>query len=162
MKYDNLLPNTSAIENEWRLMEQVQNTLQETDEEKQQWSRAAAGEEEQEIWSWGAGTDGQLATGWLQDEHTPKLLRSFSSSIGIVSSLSCGGAHVIAVAPGKPSTVINKHSLHVCYVNIAWLGLFAEQVEESWHGGGAILVNWATGRWLIVYNQRSSRLWKAL
>ncbi|KAL8518818.1 hypothetical protein ACS0TY_009970 [Phlomoides rotata] len=56
-------------------------------------------EEGQEIWSWGAGTDGQLATGRLQDEHTPQLLRSLSS-YGPITSLSCGGAHVIAVAPG--------------------------------------------------------------
>lgn len=56
-------------------------------------------EEEQEIWSWGAGTDGQLATGRFQDEHTPQLLHSLSS-FGPITSLSCGGAHVIAVAPG--------------------------------------------------------------
>lgn len=56
-------------------------------------------EEQQEIWSWGAGTDGQLATGGFQDEHTPQLLHSLSS-FGAITSLSCGGAHAIAVAHG--------------------------------------------------------------
>ncbi|KAL2519427.1 Regulator of chromosome condensation (RCC1) family protein [Abeliophyllum distichum] len=55
-------------------------------------------EREQEIWSWGAGTEGQLGTGRLQDEHTPQLLHSFSS-FAPISSLSCGGAHVIALTP---------------------------------------------------------------
>ncbi|CAA3024809.1 Hypothetical predicted protein [Olea europaea subsp. europaea] len=59
-----------------------------------------AGEEEreQEIWSWGAGTEGQLGSGRLQDEDTPQLLHSLSS-FGPISSLSCGGAHVIALTP---------------------------------------------------------------
>ncbi|CAK9137071.1 unnamed protein product [Ilex paraguariensis] len=52
----------------------------------------------QEIWSWGAGTEGQLATGKLQDEHHPQLLSAFSS-FGSLSLLSCGGAHVIALTP---------------------------------------------------------------
>ncbi|KAI3467406.1 hypothetical protein Pfo_024069 [Paulownia fortunei] len=68
-------------------MEQVQKTVREDDEEQQ------------EIWSWGAGTDGQLATGSLQDEHSPQLLHSLSA-FGPITSLSCGGAHVIAVSPG--------------------------------------------------------------
>ncbi|KAG8366289.1 hypothetical protein BUALT_Bualt17G0060900 [Buddleja alternifolia] len=56
---------------------------------------------EQEIWSWGAGTDGQLATGKLQDEHTPQILRPLSAAFGgPITSLSCGGAHVIALSPG--------------------------------------------------------------
>lgn len=54
---------------------------------------------EQEVWSWGAGTEGQLGTEKLQDEHKPQLLRSFSS-FGSVSFLSCGGAHVIAITSG--------------------------------------------------------------
>lgn len=62
-------------------------------------------EEQQEIWSWGAGTDGQLATGRLQDEHSPQLLRSLSAAFGPITSLSCGGAHVIAVSPCTLSTV---------------------------------------------------------
>ncbi|XP_071702176.1 ultraviolet-B receptor UVR8 [Rutidosis leptorrhynchoides] len=53
--------------------------------------------EKQEIWSWGAGTDGQLATGLLQDEHIPQLL-PFQPSLSFIS---CGGAHVVALTPGK-------------------------------------------------------------
>ncbi|XP_051146069.1 ultraviolet-B receptor UVR8 [Andrographis paniculata] len=55
----------------------------------------------QEIWSWGAGTDGQLATGRgsLQDEHTPQLIRSLSA-FGRVTSLACGGAHAVALLSG--------------------------------------------------------------
>ncbi|XP_076948220.1 ultraviolet-B receptor UVR8-like [Bidens hawaiensis] len=55
-------------------------------------------EERQQVWSWGAGTDGQLGTGKLQDEHLPQilpLLPSFS-----LLFLSCGGAHVIALTHG--------------------------------------------------------------
>ncbi|EPS68384.1 hypothetical protein M569_06389, partial [Genlisea aurea] len=47
----------------------------------------------QEIWSWGAGTDGQLATGKLQDEFYPQRLRNLRP----IASLSCGGAHAIAL-----------------------------------------------------------------
>ncbi|CAH9087451.1 unnamed protein product [Cuscuta epithymum] len=54
---------------------------------------------EEEIWSWGAGTEGQLGTGRLLDEHHPQLLRSLSS-LGPVSLLACGGAHVIALISG--------------------------------------------------------------
>ncbi|KAJ0446983.1 putative regulator of chromosome condensation 1/beta-lactamase-inhibitor protein II [Helianthus annuus] len=54
-------------------------------------------EEKQELWSWGAGTDGQLGTGKLQDEHVPQLLPVLPS----LSLLSCGGAHVIALTHGK-------------------------------------------------------------
>lgn len=53
--------------------------------------------EEKEVWSWGAGTEGQLGTGKLQDEHIPQRLPILSS----LSLLSCGGAHVIALTPGK-------------------------------------------------------------
>ncbi|KAA8529475.1 hypothetical protein F0562_033726 [Nyssa sinensis] len=56
-------------------------------------------EESKEVWSWGAGTDGQLGTGKLQDEHFPQLLSSLSS-FGPISLLSCGGAHVIALTTG--------------------------------------------------------------
>ncbi|KAL0358023.1 UNVERIFIED_CONTAM: Ultraviolet-B receptor UVR8 [Sesamum calycinum] len=68
-------------------MERTQQAVQEDDEEQQ------------EIWSWGAGTDGQLATGRLQDEHSPQLLCSLSA-FGPIIFLSCGGAHVIALSPG--------------------------------------------------------------
>ncbi|CAH9115277.1 unnamed protein product [Cuscuta europaea] len=54
---------------------------------------------EEEIWSWGAGTEGQLGTGRLLDEHHPQFLRSLSS-LGPVSLLACGGAHVIALISG--------------------------------------------------------------
>ncbi|WJX57048.1 HECT-type E3 ubiquitin transferase [Trifolium repens] len=48
--------------------------------------------EEVRLWSWGAGTDGQLGTGRLQDEQIPQQI-----SLSSVSSLACGGAHVIAL-----------------------------------------------------------------
>ncbi|KAJ0095166.1 hypothetical protein Patl1_16313 [Pistacia atlantica] len=50
-------------------------------------------EEEQRVWSWGAGTDGQLGTGCLQDELSPQLLHLPFS----ISTLACGGAHVLAL-----------------------------------------------------------------
>ncbi|CAH1423991.1 unnamed protein product [Lactuca virosa] len=54
-------------------------------------------EKEEQVWSWGAGTEGQLGTGKLQDEHLPQLLPILPS----LSLLSCGGAHVIALTPDK-------------------------------------------------------------
>ncbi|PON67481.1 Regulator of chromosome condensation 1/beta-lactamase-inhibitor protein II [Parasponia andersonii] len=58
-------------------------------------------EVKQEIWSWGAGTDGQLGTGRPQDELLPQLLGLPSlSSSGPISLLACGGAHVIALTSG--------------------------------------------------------------
>ncbi|KAL3501323.1 hypothetical protein ACH5RR_035772 [Cinchona calisaya] len=65
-------------------------------------NKRIAEEEEEEVWSWGAGTEGQLGTEKLQDEHQPQLLRHHLSlsSFGPLSSLSCGGAHVIALTPG--------------------------------------------------------------
>lgn len=56
-------------------------------------------QQQQEVWSWGAGTEGQLGTGKLQDERNPQFLASLSS-FGPISFLSCGGAHVIALTPG--------------------------------------------------------------
>nr|GEX48768.1 hypothetical protein [Tanacetum cinerariifolium] len=50
-----------------------------------------------EIWSWGAGTEGQLGTGELQDEYIPQLIPVLPK----LSFLSCGGAHVIALTPEK-------------------------------------------------------------
>ncbi|XP_020224034.1 ultraviolet-B receptor UVR8 isoform X1 [Cajanus cajan] len=52
-------------------------------------------ESEQRVWSWGAGTEGQLGTKILQDENFPQLLHQ--PSLSSVSSLACGGAHVIAL-----------------------------------------------------------------
>ncbi|GMY26079.1 ultraviolet-B receptor UVR8 isoform X2 [Fagus crenata] len=55
-------------------------------------------EQVQKIWSWGAGTDGQLCTGRLQDEHLPQLLHHLH--LPSISLLACGGAHVIALTSG--------------------------------------------------------------
>ncbi|XP_031742189.1 ultraviolet-B receptor UVR8 isoform X3 [Cucumis sativus] len=56
---------------------------------------------EQELWSWGAGTDAQLGTGRLEDNNLPQLVRTPSlSSAPAISFLSCGGAHVIALTAG--------------------------------------------------------------
>ncbi|CAA0834714.1 Regulator of chromosome condensation (RCC1) family protein [Striga hermonthica] len=71
-------------------MEQLHRTAREDE----------AVEQQQVIWSWGAGTEGQLATGSLRDEHSPQLLRSLSTLGPPIISLSCGGAHVIAVSAG--------------------------------------------------------------
>ena len=60
-------------------------------------------EEEEEIWSWGAGTDGQLGTTRLKDEQLPQLLLDLPSSffsVGPISLLACGGAHVLALTTG--------------------------------------------------------------
>ncbi|KAG7598177.1 Regulator of chromosome condensation RCC1 [Arabidopsis suecica] len=60
-------------------------------------------EEEQQVWSWGAGTDGQLGTAKLQDELLPQLLSL--TSLPSISMLACGGAHVIALtSDGKVFT----------------------------------------------------------
>ncbi|XP_022631374.1 ultraviolet-B receptor UVR8 isoform X2 [Vigna radiata var. radiata] len=50
---------------------------------------------EQVVWSWGAGTEGQLGTKIVKDELFPQLLRQ--PSLSSISSLACGGAHVIAL-----------------------------------------------------------------
>ncbi|KAF2302421.1 hypothetical protein GH714_036265 [Hevea brasiliensis] len=54
---------------------------------------------QQRVWSWGAGTDGQLGTGKLEDEHLPQVLHLTPlSSAAPISTLACGGAHVIALS----------------------------------------------------------------
>ncbi|CAF1928072.1 hypothetical protein HID58_065827 [Brassica napus] len=58
----------------------------------------APADEEEQVWSWGAGTDGQLGTAKLQDEHLPQLL--WLTSLASISMLACGGAHVIALTSG--------------------------------------------------------------
>ncbi|KAD3642221.1 hypothetical protein E3N88_31445 [Mikania micrantha] len=58
-------------------------------------------QEKQELWSWGAGTEGQLGTGKLQDEYLPQLIPILPS----FSLLSCGGAHVIALTHGMHTLV---------------------------------------------------------
>lgn len=74
----------------------MEETERETSQEHQEEGDV---EEKQQIWSWGAGTEGQLGTESLQDEHTPQLLSSLSS-FATISHLSCGGAHVIALDSG--------------------------------------------------------------
>lgn len=59
-----------------------------------------------EVWSWGAGTEGQLGTEKLQDEHEPRLIRSLST-FDPISFISCGGAHVIALTPGTFTWLLN-------------------------------------------------------
>ena len=76
------------------MMEQ-QNDNEEKQEEQ---------EHVQKIWSWGAGTEGQLGTGRLEDEHLPQLLLHHSSLLprsDPISQLACGGAHVIALTSGR-------------------------------------------------------------
>jgi len=53
---------------------------------------------EKVVWSWGAGTEGQLGTKSVQDEVFPQLLHQ--PSLPSISSLACGGAHVIALTSG--------------------------------------------------------------
>ena len=125
---------------------------------------------EVEIWSWGAGTDGQLGTTRLEDEHLPQLLDlpRFSSA-GPISLLACGGAHVLALTTGlslslslslspspspSPSLAIN-FGANVCLY--AYL-----QMERWWHGEEAHLVNWVMGTWLAACNPSMSSCWRAL
>ncbi|KAL0914675.1 hypothetical protein M5K25_015043 [Dendrobium thyrsiflorum] len=53
-------------------------------------------EEEIRLWSWGAGSEGQLATGTLEDQSAPQALRSISL-VHPISQMACGGAHAIAL-----------------------------------------------------------------
>ncbi|KAH7661934.1 Regulator of chromosome condensation 1/beta-lactamase-inhibitor protein II [Dioscorea alata] len=55
----------------------------------------ASGEQEEEVclWSWGAGTEGQLATGTLEDQLLPQRI----TSLPAISHIACGGAHAIAL-----------------------------------------------------------------
>ncbi|KAF1863888.1 hypothetical protein Lal_00031014 [Lupinus albus] len=53
---------------------------------------------DERIWSWGAGTEGQLGTNNLQDQHLPQLIHQ--PSLSSVSHLACGGAHVLALTSG--------------------------------------------------------------
>ncbi|OVA00320.1 Regulator of chromosome condensation [Macleaya cordata] len=72
-------------------MEETERTKEEEEEEERE--RRTVGE----VWSWGAGTDGQLGTARLQDEHLPQLLLSLDFAPKTISQLACGGAHVIAL-----------------------------------------------------------------
>ncbi|XP_027361319.1 ultraviolet-B receptor UVR8 isoform X2 [Abrus precatorius] len=65
-------------------------------EKDEEWKKAENKDESQQrLWSWGAGTEGQLGTNKLQDEHCPQLLHQ--PSLSSISSLACGGAHVLAL-----------------------------------------------------------------
>ncbi|MED6206697.1 hypothetical protein PIB30_029310 [Stylosanthes scabra] len=54
-------------------------------------------EEEERVWSWGAGTEGQLGNCKPEDEVIPQLILQPSLSPSNISSLACGAAHVIAI-----------------------------------------------------------------
>ncbi|KAJ0982847.1 hypothetical protein J5N97_011102 [Dioscorea zingiberensis] len=56
---------------------------------------AASGEQEEEVrlWSWGAGTEGQLSTGMLEDQLLPQCL----TSLPAIAHIACGGAHAVAL-----------------------------------------------------------------
>lgn len=92
---------------------------------KEEETRVEEAEERQEIWSWGAGTDGQLATGSLQDELSPRFIRSLSA-YGPILSLSCGGAHVIALTPGNLISL----SLYIYISAVLVMFDWGPQVEE--------------------------------
>ncbi|XP_057251512.1 ultraviolet-B receptor UVR8 isoform X4 [Beta vulgaris subsp. vulgaris] len=84
-------------------MEEQEERLVKQQKENKEKEEENGREITQQIWSWGAGTEGQLGTGKLEDEHTPQLLINLSnslSSFGQISLLSCGGAHVIALTSG--------------------------------------------------------------
>ncbi|KAL3685792.1 hypothetical protein R1sor_003814 [Riccia sorocarpa] len=54
------------------------------------------------VWSWGAGTRGQLANGAFTDSLEPVLLPNFLATSppswdGVVNDMACGGAHGVAI-----------------------------------------------------------------
>lgn len=51
----------------------------------------------EEVWSWGAGTHGQLACGTLVDALTPQRVDALSGASQPILAIACGGAHAIAV-----------------------------------------------------------------
>ncbi|KAI3920543.1 hypothetical protein MKW92_041956 [Papaver armeniacum] len=71
-------------------MEERERTEEEEEEERKRRNNG-------KVWSWGAGTDGQLGTSKLQDEHLPQLIHSLNYVANTISQLACGGAHVIAL-----------------------------------------------------------------
>jgi len=93
-------------------------------------------EEEEQVWSWGAGTDGQLGTTKLQDELLPQLLSL--TSLPSISMLACGGAHVIALTSGKPPKIslIKGMLLVLVQVNILIM-LFAGGKVFTWGRGSS-------------------------
>lgn len=62
---------------------------------------------EEEVWSWGAGSDGQLGTGSFHDQHLPQLL-SFPARP--ISHVACGGAHTIALLAGIHLPAFSLHT----------------------------------------------------
>ncbi|PSS28701.1 Ultraviolet-B receptor like [Actinidia chinensis var. chinensis] len=111
--------------------------------------RERANEEvEEEIWSWGAGTEGQLGTGKLEDDHLPHRLLRFNSSAPI-SVLSCGGAHAIALTTGGRVLTWGRGSCgqlgHGEMVNSLqpqpvqfFEGLFVTHVSAGWNHSGFV------------------------
>ncbi|XP_009801857.1 ultraviolet-B receptor UVR8 isoform X1 [Nicotiana sylvestris] len=123
-----------------KMMEETERVI-EQEEEKE-------GLVKEEIWSWGAGTEGQLGTGKLQDEHQPQLIHSLSSFTSI-SYLSCGGAHVIALTPGgrvltwgrgtsgQLGHVEMVNCLHPKYVE-SLEGVFITHASAGWNHSGFV------------------------
>lgn len=98
-------------------------------------------EEKQEIWSWGAGTDGQLGTGKLQDEYSPQPLHPPPlSSAGPISMLACGGAHVIALTSGAVTTHLSCSVL----LSFGFLGNCL-YVFFTYHFAGGKVLTWGRG-----------------
>ncbi|XP_061351951.1 ultraviolet-B receptor UVR8-like [Gastrolobium bilobum] len=92
--YDDILINVNRTE---------QRAAKVVMEEDEQWKKSEKEDDkdesqQQRLWSWGAGTEGQLGTNKLQDDHFPQLLHQ--PSLSSISSLACGGAHVIALTSG--------------------------------------------------------------
>ncbi|XP_057493667.1 ultraviolet-B receptor UVR8 isoform X1 [Actinidia eriantha] len=105
-------------------------------------------EVEEEIWSWGAGTEGQLGIGKLEDDHLPHKLLRFNSSAPI-SLLSCGGAHAIALTTGGRVLTWGRGSCgqlgHGEMVNSLqpqpvqfFEGLFVTHVSAGWNHSGFV------------------------
>ncbi|XP_019257039.1 PREDICTED: ultraviolet-B receptor UVR8 isoform X2 [Nicotiana attenuata] len=121
----------------------------------------------EEIWSWGAGTEGQLGTGKLQDEHQPQLIHSLSS-FGPISYLSCGGAHVIALTPGGRVLTWGRgtsgqlghgkmvNCLHPKYVE-SLEGVFITHASAGWNHSGFVSA-WAWGLCLKMFSCTSAAL----
>jgi len=98
---------------------------------------------QQQIWSWGAGTEGQLGTGKLEDEYLPQLLHlPFLSSAESISTLACGGAHVIALTSGT-LVYFCIFPLNSCYP-ITINQILVRRWESVHMGQGH---NWSVGPW---------------
>lgn len=91
-------------------------------------------ESEDRLWSWGAGTDGQLGTGRLQDEHLPRLL-----SLPSVSTLACGGAHVIALTSGTYMSTLHLFFFSNSYSLLLYIKYF------GWINAAGKVLSWGRG-----------------